>query len=163
MTRRASSLMWRMPHLSRRCSIIVRASPPAAGEARMSMRRSSGLGLGMRVPWGRVELLVEFLPRMATRGYLFYGQPPMQNSGGDMPIVRDPLNPKISLWNWLAFELRYQRELHGLSLTQVGKLIHVVRSTVSNIEAGRGRIDEDQAKILDTRSGTGHLLQLLLY
>ncbi|MEO5877415.1 MAG: helix-turn-helix transcriptional regulator, partial [Streptosporangiaceae bacterium] len=80
-----------------------------------------------------------------------------------MPIVRDPLNPKLSLWHWLAFQLRYLREANGLSLTQAGAVIHAARSTVSNIEAGRLRIDDDQARLLDLRYGTGHLLQLLLY
>ena len=80
-----------------------------------------------------------------------------------MPIVREPLDPRISLWNWLAFELRHQRELHGLSLTQAGKIIHAARSTVSNMEAGRQRLNEDQAELLDARYGTGHLLRLLLY
>jgi transcriptional regulator with XRE-family HTH domain len=80
-----------------------------------------------------------------------------------MPIVRDPLDPRRSLWHWLAFELRYLRELHGLSLTQVGQIINAARSTVCNIEAGRRRLDDDQAKILDERYGTHHILQLLLY
>ncbi|MEV3919545.1 helix-turn-helix domain-containing protein [Actinomadura coerulea] len=80
-----------------------------------------------------------------------------------MPIVRDPLEPKASLWHFLAFYLRFLREREGLSLTQCGKIIGVARSTVSNIEAGRQRPQEDQLVKLDAKYGTGTLLQLLLW
>jgi transcriptional regulator with XRE-family HTH domain len=80
-----------------------------------------------------------------------------------MPIVRDPLDPKISLWHLLAFYLRFLRESAGLSLTQCGRIIGVARSTVSNIEAGRQRPQEDQLKKLDAKYETGLLLQLLLW
>ncbi|MFI0366840.1 helix-turn-helix transcriptional regulator [Actinomadura sp. 1N219] len=80
-----------------------------------------------------------------------------------MPIVRDPLEPKISLWHLLAFYLRFLREKAGLSLTQCGKIIGVTRSTVSNIEAGRQRPQEDQLVKLDEKYGTGKLLQLMLW
>ncbi|WP_067482508.1 helix-turn-helix domain-containing protein [Actinomadura hibisca] len=80
-----------------------------------------------------------------------------------MPIVRDPLDPKISMWHFLAFYLRYQRKKEGLSLTQCGKIIAAARSTVSNMEAGRQRPQDDQMALLDDRYGTGALLQLLLW
>lgn len=80
-----------------------------------------------------------------------------------MPEVRAPLNPKIDLWHFMAFYLRFLRERQGLSLTQCGKIIGVVRSTVSNIEAGRQRPQEDQLVKLDERYKTGQLLQLLLW
>ncbi|GAB3972614.1 helix-turn-helix transcriptional regulator [Actinoallomurus acanthiterrae] len=80
-----------------------------------------------------------------------------------MPIVRAPLDPKLFLWHFLAYELRYERERHGLSLTQMGKVINAARSTVSNIEAGRRKIDDDQAKAIDGTWGTGRLFELLLW
>jgi DNA-binding XRE family transcriptional regulator len=80
-----------------------------------------------------------------------------------MPIVRAPLDPKLSLWHFLAYELRYERERHGLSLAQMGKIINAARSTVSNIEAGRRKIGDDQAKAIDTTWGTGRLFELLLW
>ncbi|WP_158566875.1 helix-turn-helix domain-containing protein [Actinomadura craniellae] len=80
-----------------------------------------------------------------------------------MPIVRDPLNPKISMWHFLAFYLRFWREKEELSLTQCGKIISVARSTVSNMEAGRQRPQDDQMRALDERYGTGILFQLLLW
>jgi transcriptional regulator with XRE-family HTH domain len=81
-----------------------------------------------------------------------------------MPInTREPLDPKISLWHFLAYRLRWERENRGLSLTQWGKIIGAARSTVSNIEAGRRKIDEGQAKTLDKKWNTGGLFELLLW
>jgi hypothetical protein len=77
--------------------------------------------------------------------------------------VREPLDPKISLWHFLAFYLRFQREKQGLSLAQWGQIIGAARSTVSNIEAGRLKLYDDQAKAIDRKCDTGDLFQLLLY
>jgi transcriptional regulator with XRE-family HTH domain len=87
----------------------------------------------------------------------------IENNGGAMPIVRDPLDPKLSLWHFLAYELRFEREKRGLSLTQMGQAINAARSSVSNIEAGRRKIDERQAKIIDRTWNTGRLFELLLW
>lgn len=80
-----------------------------------------------------------------------------------MPLVREPIEPKISMWHLLAFYLRFLREKEGLSLTQCGKIIGVARSTVSNIEAVRQHPQEDQLTKLDEKYGTGGLLQFLLW
>jgi DNA-binding XRE family transcriptional regulator len=81
-----------------------------------------------------------------------------------MPInVREPLDPKTSLWHFLSWQLRYEREKQGFSLAQWGQLIGAARSTVSNIEAGRLKIDEKQAIIIDKKSGSGRLYELLLW
>ncbi|NDU72743.1 helix-turn-helix domain-containing protein [Actinomadura sp. DSM 109109] len=80
-----------------------------------------------------------------------------------MPIVRDPIEPKLSIYHFLAFYLRFLREKSGLSLTQVGKIIGVARSSVCNMEAGRQRPQEDHVAKLDQYYGTGKLLQLLLW
>ncbi|MCW2944424.1 MAG: hypothetical protein JWR24_1141 [Actinoallomurus sp.] len=81
-----------------------------------------------------------------------------------MPInVREPLDPKNSLWHFLSWQLRYEREKQGFSLAQWGQLIGAARSTVSNIEAGRLKIDEKQAIVIDKKSGTGRLYELLLW
>jgi transcriptional regulator with XRE-family HTH domain len=87
----------------------------------------------------------------------------IENNGGVMPIVREPLDPKLSLWHFLAYELRFEREKHGLSLTQMGQMINAARSSVSNIEAGRRKIDEGQAKTIDRSWQTGRLFELLLW
>ncbi|MBA9002707.1 helix-turn-helix domain-containing protein [Thermomonospora cellulosilytica] len=85
------------------------------------------------------------------------------NIGGAMMRVRDPLDPKTSLWHFLAYALRFEREKHGLSLAQCGKIINAARSTVCNIEAGRLKLHEDQARALDQKYGTPRLFELLLY
>lgn len=80
-----------------------------------------------------------------------------------MPAVRDPLDPKISMWYFLAFYLRFLRESAGLSLTQCGTVIGIARSTVSNMEAGRQRPHDDWMVKLDKKYDTGQLLQVLLW
>jgi hypothetical protein len=80
-----------------------------------------------------------------------------------VPIVREPLNPKISLWHMLAHLLRWEREKNGLSQAQWGKIASAAPSSVANIEAGRRKIDERQAKIIDKHFRTGGLFELLLW
>jgi len=80
-----------------------------------------------------------------------------------MAITREPLDPTVSLWHFLAHHLRFVREQHGLSLAQWGRIIGAARSTVSNIEANRRKIDDAQAKIIDDHCGTGRLFQVLLW
>ncbi|MWK36936.1 helix-turn-helix domain-containing protein [Actinomadura sp. J1-007] len=80
-----------------------------------------------------------------------------------MPTVRDPLDPKTSMWYFLAFYLRFLRERAGLSLTQCGSVIGIARSTVSNMEAGRQRPHDDWMVKLDKKYDTGQLLQVLLW
>lgn len=78
-----------------------------------------------------------------------------------MPALRDPLDPKLSLWHFLAYEMRVEREKHGLSLAQMGQIINAARSSVCNFEANRRKIDEKQAKAIDQAWGTGRLFELL--
>ncbi|MBO2456261.1 helix-turn-helix domain-containing protein [Actinomadura violacea] len=80
-----------------------------------------------------------------------------------MPDVRKPLDPRISMWHFLAFFMRFMREKAGLSLAQCGELMGAARSTVSNLEAGRRRPQEDQMRLLDRHYGTGLLFQLILW
>ena len=77
---------------------------------------------------------------------------------------RESVDPDASLWEWLAYDLRFYREKHGLSLSQVGQHIKAARSTVSNFEAGRRRIDEGRARVLDQLWDTGgHFRRLIMY
>jgi transcriptional regulator with XRE-family HTH domain len=80
-----------------------------------------------------------------------------------MPKIRPPLDPTISLWHFLAYYLRFLREKEGLSLAQWGSMIGVARSSVCNQEAGRQRVHESHAKIIDARCNTGRLIELLLW
>lgn len=80
-----------------------------------------------------------------------------------MPISREPLDPKISLWHLFSHLLRFERLRRGLSLGQLGKLVNAAPSSVSNIEAGRRKMDERQARSLDRIWNTGGLFELLLW
>jgi hypothetical protein len=80
-----------------------------------------------------------------------------------MPIVREPLDPKLSMWHFLAYYLRFIREKEGLSLTQWGRIIGAARSSVSNMEAGRHRLQDEHAAIIDRHFGLGRLFQMLLW
>jgi transcriptional regulator with XRE-family HTH domain len=59
--------------------------------------------------------------------------------------------------------MRFFREKMGLSLTQCGEIIGAARSSVSNLEAGRRRPQDDQMRKLDAAYGTGVLFQVLLW
>ncbi|MFA1548009.1 helix-turn-helix transcriptional regulator [Actinomadura chokoriensis] len=80
-----------------------------------------------------------------------------------MPSVREPLDPRVSMWHFLAFFMRFMREKADLSLAQCGEIIGAARSTVSNLEAGRRRPQDDQMRLLDRHYGTGLLFQLILW
>ncbi|GGP90246.1 transcriptional regulator with XRE-family HTH domain [Actinomadura coerulea] len=80
-----------------------------------------------------------------------------------MPSVRAPLDPRVSVWHFLAFYMRFMRERAGLSLAQCGEIMGAARSTVSNLEAGRRRPQDDQMRLLDKHYGTGLLFQLILW
>jgi DNA-binding XRE family transcriptional regulator len=67
----------------------------------------------------------------------------------------DDIDPDRSLWSWLAWDLRRHREMHAMTGTQVGKIMGCVRSTVSNMEAGRVRPDLKQCQAVDTAWKTG--------
>ena len=67
----------------------------------------------------------------------------------------DDIDPDHSLWSWLAWDLRRHREMRNLTGTQAGKIMGCVRSTVSNMEAGRVRPDLNQCKAVDTAWKTG--------
>jgi transcriptional regulator with XRE-family HTH domain len=76
----------------------------------------------------------------------------------------DSIDPNSSLWAWLAHDLRFYREKHGLSLAQLGRIMGRTRGSVSNCEAGRRRITEQEARILDRHWDTGgHFLRLLTF
>ncbi|MFG2245758.1 helix-turn-helix transcriptional regulator [Spirillospora sp. NPDC048823] len=67
------------------------------------------------------------------------------------------------MWHFLSFFMRFMREKAGLSLSQCGEIMGAARSTVSNLEAGRRRPQDDQMRLLDKRYGTGLLFQLILW
>ncbi|MBW8484339.1 helix-turn-helix domain-containing protein [Actinomadura parmotrematis] len=73
-------------------------------------------------------------------------------------------DPMSSMWAWLAHDLRFYRTRARMSGETFGRIIGVVRSTVSRLESGALRIDEKQAAALDRHFATGgHFLRLLVY
>lgn len=78
--------------------------------------------------------------------------------------VRELIDPKTSLWAWLAFDLWFYRTQRGLSLAQVALIVNVTRGTVSNWEAGRFRPSDTCMKRLDEAWNTGgHFERLHLF
>ncbi|MBA8954642.1 Scr1 family TA system antitoxin-like transcriptional regulator [Actinomadura namibiensis] len=68
------------------------------------------------------------------------------------------------MWAWLAYDLRFYRTRARMNGETFGRIIGVVRSTVSRLESGELRIDEKQAGALDKHFATGgHFLRLLTY
>ncbi|MEV0402799.1 helix-turn-helix transcriptional regulator [Actinoallomurus sp. NPDC050550] len=67
------------------------------------------------------------------------------------------LDPDESLWNAIAFHLRYERQKRGMSQTEVGAVIGVNKHGVSNAEAGRNKLTRIQADRLDKAWDTGGL------
>lgn len=76
----------------------------------------------------------------------------------------DPPNPDESLYAWLAHDLRFYRQKYGLTLKKLGEIIGRSESSLSNCEAGRRVISEDEAITLDQLWDTGgHFRRLLLF
>jgi hypothetical protein len=76
----------------------------------------------------------------------------------------DEIDPTSSLHAWIAFDLRVHRKKHGMTGTRVGEIIGYVRSHVSNLEAGRVRLEMRQAKALDAAWDTGgHFERLVIF
>jgi transcriptional regulator with XRE-family HTH domain len=81
-----------------------------------------------------------------------YGLQNIRITESGQMVARDSLDPDSSLWDWIAVDLRFWRLKFGMSQEEVGRIIHVNRHTVSNLEAGRYgyRLNSDQALALDT-------------
>ncbi|MBW8481400.1 helix-turn-helix domain-containing protein [Actinomadura parmotrematis] len=78
--------------------------------------------------------------------------------------AREMIDPKASMWSWMAFDLWFYRTQRGLSLAQVGLIVKATRGTVSNWEAGRLKPKQDQLKLLDSAWSTGgHFERLAWY
>ncbi|QFG20793.1 helix-turn-helix transcriptional regulator [Actinomadura sp. WMMB 499] len=78
--------------------------------------------------------------------------------------AREMIDPKASLWSWLAFDLWFYRTQRGMSLAQMGQIVNAARGTVSNWEAGRLRPQDDHMDALDRAWNTGgHFARLLWY
>jgi transcriptional regulator with XRE-family HTH domain len=73
-------------------------------------------------------------------------------------------DPMSSMWAWIAYDLRFYRVKHRMSGEDFGKIMGVVRSTVSRMESGEYRLKEDHARALDKYFNTGgHFFRLVWY
>jgi transcriptional regulator with XRE-family HTH domain len=80
-----------------------------------------------------------------------------------MSDAHEPMDPRISMWHFLAFFMRFWRVKAGMTLAQVGRAMGLAPSTVCNMEAGRRRPQDDHMRLLDKHYGTGLLFQLILW
>ena len=79
-------------------------------------------------------------------------------------LVRPSPDPMGSMWAWMAHDLRFYRKRARLSGEDFGRIMGVVRSTVSRMESGEYKISDDHAEALDKYFDTGgHFLRLLTY
>ncbi|MBW8487300.1 helix-turn-helix domain-containing protein [Actinomadura parmotrematis] len=73
----------------------------------------------------------------------------------------ESLNPDESIWNLMAYHLRFERQRRHLSQSEMGSILGVNKSGVSNLEAGRNRLTQDQARRVDHHWNTGGLYERL--
>lgn len=78
-------------------------------------------------------------------------------------LRRETLEPRSSMWDFLASYLHFLRAKHGYSCAYVGEVAGAARQTVSHWESGYRKPDERQTELLDDLYGTGKLLATLLY
>jgi hypothetical protein len=76
----------------------------------------------------------------------------------------DLIDPNASIWDWLAYDLRVHRLRHKQTLSYVGDVLNRTKGWVSNVENGRRRLTEVEAKKLDMLwSTSGHFFRLISY
>ncbi|GAB3653905.1 helix-turn-helix transcriptional regulator [Actinocorallia lasiicapitis] len=77
--------------------------------------------------------------------------------------ITDPPDPKLNLWAAMANYVRFFRMRHGQSGDHVAQLLSCSRSSISRLETGDGKLNENQAAILDHAWNTGGLFGILLH
>jgi transcriptional regulator with XRE-family HTH domain len=78
--------------------------------------------------------------------------------------VAESIDPNDSLWAWMAHDVRFYRTKRNQTLVQVAKAIKRTKAWVSNVEAGRRRLSDEDAELLDTFWETeGHFGRLLTF
>lgn len=78
-------------------------------------------------------------------------------------LRRETLEPRSSMWDFLASYLYFLRTKHAYSCAYVGEVAGAARQTVSHWESGYRKPDERQVELLDDLYGTGNLLATILY
>lgn len=75
-----------------------------------------------------------------------------------MSSAAELIDPDAGMWQWLAYELRFQRERARKSQTEVAELTGYSRKAVSHWEAGRSKPPVESLEKLDEAWNTGGLL-----
>ncbi|MFC5182034.1 helix-turn-helix domain-containing protein [Actinomadura harenae] len=70
-------------------------------------------------------------------------------------VAAESLDRFESLWFYMAFYLRFERQKHQLSQSQMGQIMGINKYGVSNFEAGRNRLTQEQARRIDQKWETG--------
>jgi hypothetical protein len=76
---------------------------------------------------------------------------------------RESLDPRGSLWDLIAVQLRRHREERQMSGSALGALLNLDRSSVSRLEGGTMKLQEKHAKVLDREWCTEDLFSLLVH
>ncbi|GAA1540332.1 helix-turn-helix transcriptional regulator [Actinomadura kijaniata] len=77
--------------------------------------------------------------------------------------INEPPDPRSSLWNLIAYYLRFLRMQRGESGHTLAMLLNCARSSVSRLENGEARLTPEQADKLDAAWRTGGLFGVLVY
>lgn len=77
--------------------------------------------------------------------------------------MKEPLDPRSSMWAWIACMLKHQRVERGLTGDAVARLLHCSRATISRLENGEARLTDRQAALLDTEWRLDDQFQTALY
>lgn len=72
-------------------------------------------------------------------------------------------DPKTSIWDWIAYSLRFHRNQRGLSGDAAGRILNCSKATVSRLESGHAKLDEIQAAALDKAWNTGGLFSTMVW
>lgn len=78
-------------------------------------------------------------------------------------MTRPSPDPKNSLWDFMAYYLRFLRTQHNMTGETVGRLIQRSKSTISRYESGEYRLTDHDCEALDQAWNTGCLFSTLLH
>lgn len=77
--------------------------------------------------------------------------------------MNEPPDPRSSMWNLIASQLRFLRRHHGWSGNALAELLNCARSSISRLENGHAKLTLGQAEKIDTAWNTGGLFAHLVY
>ncbi|MFI6521670.1 helix-turn-helix transcriptional regulator [Spirillospora sp. NPDC050679] len=78
-----------------------------------------------------------------------------RDHGSEIVMTNQSPDPTANMWAWIAFTLRFQRVERGLSGDAVAKVLNCARSTISRLESGEAKLNDQQAAKLDKVWRTG--------